>query len=214
MTSDNSTTYHACTNLISGSKEVTDVNGAAAFLALILFLIYFYFQVTSLQLLQQVIPVLFVDDMLEPNESDATSAALMKGQKSSSDFSAPVPTSTSPPAPTLNHQIATTMGTYRVCKFVILVCVEIVGLWMIFNSTSNHEVIINSTAAFFLCELDAYVLNCIVQHYLLVEPVTGEFDTELVNIEFSTNDLGEYFKKLEQDRLEKEKKANAINPVN
>jgi hypothetical protein len=48
---------------VTGSKEVTKVNGAAAFLALLLFLIYFYYQVRSLELLKGVIPSLFGVDM-------------------------------------------------------------------------------------------------------------------------------------------------------
>jgi hypothetical protein len=96
------------------------------------------------------------------------------------------------------------MKTYYFCKYIILICVEVVGIWMIFTSTSNHEVIINSTAAFFLCELDAYVLNCIVQHYMLVKPIGGEYDVELVNIEFSTADVEEYFKELAEKRLKEQ----------
>ena len=183
---DDGLTYQACTNLVSGSTEVTRVNGAAAFLALALFLIYFYFQATSLSLLGSVIPVLFVQDATTNHN--------------------PTKTSTN-----LNSHIAYAMRAYQGCKFVILICVEVVGLWMIFNSTSNHEVIINSTAAFFLCELDAYLLNCIVQKYLLVEPISGEYDVELINIEFSTGDIGPYFEQLKKKRNEQQ--SNATNEV-
>lgn len=111
--------------------------------------------------------------------------------------------------------VFSTISVYIRCKTVLVCCVEAAGLFLIASSTTNHDVIINSTAAFFIGELDSYILYMLLNYALLYFPVEGEggFDVTLLDLELNTLDLPEKVRRASfWTKKEKDSSAAAAQP--